>query len=229
MTMDRGMSTDRTRRSPALLRRALAVYLVADPDQSRRDIVGDVTAAVGAGATAVQLRSKHLADGPFLTLAERLLAICRGSETLFVVNDRLDIALAIGTDGLHVGAADLPLAVARQLGGEGLVLGYSPETDDQAAASGTEGADYVGIGPVFATGSKPDAGDAIGLPTLRRRVRLAALPSVGIGGITTENAADVVDAGADGVAVISAILQAADPAEATRALAAKVGAGIGSR
>lgn len=226
MTADRGTSPGRARRSPAALRRALAVYLVADPDRASRDLVGDVTAAVGAGATAVQLRSKRLADGPFLALAERLLAVCRDRGVLFVVNDRLDVALAVGADGLHVGVADLPLGVARRLGGEGMVLGYSPETDAQAAASGAEGADYVGLGPVFATGSKPDAGEAIGLPTLRRRVRLAGLPSVGIGGITTENAGDVVDAGADGVAVISAILRAADPTQATRGLAAQVGARI---
>ncbi len=204
------------------LARRLAIYLVADPDQAPGDLVAMAELALGAGATAVQLRSKLLPDGPFLSLAERLLSRCRRAGALFVVNDRLDVALAVGADGLHLGTSDFPLPLARRLGGADLILGYSPETDRQAAEARSLGAHYVGVGPVFATASKDDAGAAIGLPTMRRRIAAAGLPSVGIGGITAANAGEVVANGADGVAVISAILRAADPADATRALAAAV-------
>lgn len=200
----------------------LAVYLVADPDQTRRDLYDDVSAALDGGVTAVQLRAKTMTDRASLTLATRLCQLCHDHRALFFVNDRLDLALAAAADGVHLGVDDLPIAAARSISGGRFLIGYSPQTDDEVAEAAAIGADYIGIGPVFATGSKPDAGEAIGLGTLRRRAALTSLPAVGIGGINTSNAAEVIAAGAVGVSVISAILSAADPREAAAHLRALV-------
>ncbi len=197
----------------------LAVYVIADPDQTRRNILDDVNAALSGGATAVQLRAKTMTDRAALQLAKRLRQLCRNHDALFIINDRLDLALAAEADGVHLGVDDLPVTAARSLVPKEFVIGYSPQVDNEVAQAEANGADYIGIGPVFATGSKPDAGDAIGLGALRRRVRLTSLPGVGIGGINVSNAADVISAGAVGVSVISAILSAPDPHDATFQLA----------
>jgi thiamine-phosphate pyrophosphorylase len=205
-------------RSRDLVRR-LAVYLVADPDQTDLPLIGLVEAALAGGATAVQLRAKSLSDRELVALADDLGNRCRAAGALFVVNDRLDIALAVGADGVHLGVDDLPIERARMIAGPTFVVGYSPETDGQAAAASRRGANYLGIGPVFGTRSKADAGEAIGLATLRRRVGLAGIPAIGIGGIDSTNAASVVECGAAGVAVVGAILRAQDPTDATKMLA----------
>lgn len=204
------------------LRTALSIYLVADPEQTRRNLVDDVRAALAGGVTCVQLRAKQLGGRDFLALATALRAEAHAEGALFVVNDRVDIAVAAGVDGVHVGLTDLPLAATRRVVGPDLFIGYSPYTLEQVANSESLGADYVGIGPVYATGSKADAEPPIGVGGLAARVRTTALPTVGIGGITAENAADVIHAGADGVAVIGAILHAADPRVAASELAIAV-------
>lgn len=200
----------------------LAVYLVADPEATERDLIADVVAAIDGGATAVQLRAKRLDDGEAWRLAMRLRQECRARGALFLVNDRVDLALAARADGVHLGLTDLPLSVARWLAGPRFVLGYSPAEVWQAADAARHGADYVGLGPVFATASKADAGTPIGLDGVAARVAAAGVPAVGIGGITIENAGDVIRAGAVGVSVISAVLGAADPASAAQSLASAV-------
>jgi thiamine-phosphate pyrophosphorylase len=205
--------------TPVTLADRLAVYLVADPDQSDGPLVDQVEAALAGGVTAVQLRAKRLTDRELVALADGLAARCRAAGALFVVNDRLDVALAAGANGVHLGVDDLPIERAREIVGPSFVIGYSPETDDQAAMAARRGASYLGVGPVFGTRSKADAGDAIGLTTLRRRVDLARCPVIGIGGIDQSNVASVVETGAVGVAVVSAILRAADPQSAARLLA----------
>ena len=203
----------------AALGAALAVYLVADPEQSASgDLVADTAAALAGGATSVQLRAKHLSDLDAFHLASTLATLCRSHRVPFLVNDRLDVALAVGADGLHVGLTDLPISVVRRLSQDRLLVGWSPETEQQVLAAAAEGADYIGIGPVFPTGSKADAAAVVGLDGLGRRAALTPLPTVGIGGITIASAASVVASGADGVAVISAILRATDPEAATRCL-----------
>lgn len=208
---------------PADLRRRLAVYLVADPEQTTRDLVADVEAALTGGVTAVQLRAKRLTDRESVALARGLGDRCRVRAALFLVNDRIDIALAAGADGVHLGVDDLPLADARRLaGGQPFIIGYSPETDGQTRDAARAGADYLGVGPVFGTATKPDAGESIGLAAIARRAALAGIPIVGIGGIAAANAAGVVRAGAAGVAVVSAILRSPDPARAAREIAEAV-------
>ena len=200
------------------LRGSLRVYLVADPEQSGGDFLVAVEQAVASGVTAVQMRAKSLHDGPFLALAEAVKRICEPQAVPLFVNDRIDVALAIGADGVHVGIDDLPLEMVRRIAGDRVLVGYSPATDEQLRDAITAGADYVGLGPVFPTGSKDDAGAAIGLESLRRRTVASELPSVAIGGITAESAAEAVAAGADGVAVIGAILRSPDPGASARAL-----------
>ena len=158
-----------------------------------------------------------MALGRLLPLAERLRQRCRGAGATFLVNDRVDLALAADADGVHLGQDDLPPRVARPLLRPGMILGLSTHDGTQARAAQAAGADYVAVGSMFPTGTKPDF-QLVG-PDLVARLRPEIrVPLVGIGGITVENVAGVVAAGADGVAVISAVCGAADPAAATRGL-----------
>jgi thiamine-phosphate pyrophosphorylase len=172
-------------------------------------------ASIQGGADCVQLRAKELRDDELRPLARELADACRDAGVLFVVNDRVAIALESGADGVHVGQADDP-ATARSRLGRGPVLGVSVATPGEARAAEAAGADYVGV-TVFATATKPDAAP-VGLDRLREIAAATVLPIVGIGGIDATNAADVLAAGANGVAVISAVGAASDPVAATRAL-----------
>lgn len=194
------------------LKSSLRLYLVADPDHYDGNLLEATRVAIFSGVTMVQLRAKSLSDREFLQLARMMRAVC--VHVPFIVNDRVDIARTCNADGVHLGVDDLPLESARALGGERFIVGYSPETDADLESAKSRGANYLGIGPVFGTASKGDAGAALGLDEFARRTRLGALPTVGIGGISSENAASVLQHGADGVAVISAILGAEDPARA---------------
>ena len=207
----------------------LAVYFVADPEQSQRHLGDDVVAAIAGGVTMVQLRAKTMDDTSFRSLATEILAICRDQGVPFIVNDRFEVGLAIGADGVHLGELDLPLDEARQRAGASFIIGSSPTDVAQAAMARELGADYVGLGPVYATGSKNDAGEPIGLTGLTARIAAAKLPAVGIGGITATNATEVILAGADGVAVISAIQRAPHPRLAAAELWAAVRAGLERR
>lgn len=197
----------------------LRLILVTDPECGAGRLVIDVVrAALRGGAPAVQLRMK---DGPareMAALAEALLTETRRAGALLFVNDRVDVALAAGADGAHVGQADLPVAAARRISPPGFLLGVSAETAELARRAEADGADYVGVGPIYATGSKADAGSEVGVGRMAEVAAAVRIPAVGIGGITTDNAHAVMDAGAAGIAVISAVMRAPDPEAATRAL-----------
>ncbi len=201
------------RQMRATLLQKLTVYLVADPDLAAGDVLRTVDLALAGGVTAVQLRAKRLSDREALALARALRVRCAAAGALFFVNDRLDLALAGGADGVHLGVDDLPLPDARRLAGPSLIIGYSPETDEQVMQAAEAGADYLGIGPVFGTQSKADAGPRIGLGVLHRRTRLTTLPVIGIGGIGPAHAGRVIASGAVGVAVAGAILRSSSPRE----------------
>lgn len=205
---------------------ALRVYLVYDPSTvTSMNVYDTIDAVVAGGITALQLRWKTGTDREIVELAKRIGPRLREAGIPFVINDRIDLALAAGADGIHLGVDDLPLDAARQLGGPGFIIGFSPETDEQIVLA-SESASYLGIGPFFATQTKLDAGDALGATEFARRRSLTGLPVVAIGGISASNAGDVLAAGADGVAVASAILASDDPGAATRALReATAGAG----
>ncbi len=200
------------------LRQALRVYLVADPEQTFGDFTAQVEDGLRGGVTMVQLRGKQLSDRGLYTTAVELRALCRRYEAAFFINDRVDIALAVGADGVHLGVDDLPIEAARRIVPESFVIGYSPETNDQAARAKERGANYLGVGPVYQTTTKADAGPEIGLQLLGKRVQLSGLPVIGIGGVTAERTPEVIHAGACGVAVVSAILKAGD----ARAAAARL-------
>jgi thiamine-phosphate pyrophosphorylase len=202
-----------------LLERRLFCYLVTDPRVETRDTLLDIVkAAISGGVTAVQLRAKGWTDRNTLEAAQALSGICRSHGVLFLVNDRVDIAMASGADGVHLGVEDLPVACARDLLGAEAVIGYSPEGEADLQAALQAGANYLGIGPVFGTQTKQDAGPAIGLSTLRATVDRVDVPCIGIGGIDHTNAPSVIETGATGVAVVSSILFADDPASAARQL-----------
>lgn len=179
-----------------------------------------VRAALAGGADAVQLRDKEAGGGELYRVALEALKLMRkgGGSPLFLVNDRVDVALAAGADGVHLGQEDLPASAARRILGEGAVLGVSAGSVEEARAAEEEGADYLGVGPIFPTPSKPDAGEPLGLEGLRAIRRVVNIPLVAIGGINEENLEEVFEAGADGVAVISAVASAPDLEEAVRRL-----------
>ena len=161
----------------------------------------------------IQLRLKDENPRTIVEVASALLSILPRAVPL-VVDDRLDVALASGAAGVHLGADDLPVAAARRISPPGFVIGASVGCDAEVA--GSRGADYVGIGPVFATGSKADAGAAIGVAEFARLAALCALPAVAIGGMDATNARAAIEAGASGVALISAIFGSPDPEGAAR-------------
>ncbi|MDI6872717.1 MAG: thiamine phosphate synthase [Actinomycetota bacterium] len=199
----------------------LGLYVITAADAGRgRDHIDVVRAALAGGADAVQLRDKEAAGGELYRLALEALELVResGGGPLFLVNDRVDVALAAGADGVHLGQEDLPASVARNILGAGAVLGVSAGSVEEALAAEREGADYLGVGPVFPTPSKPDAGEPLGLEGLRAIRRAVGLPLVAIGGINEENLEGVFEAGADGIAVISAVASAWDMEEAVRRL-----------
>lgn len=195
---------------------ALRLYLVADPDQCATPLMDAVRRALQSGVTAVQLRAKRLSDREHLDLARDLRALCQANDSVFIVNDRVDIALLASADGVHVGASDIGPNDIREVVPEEFIIGYSPDSESDYDRGAQ--ADYVGIGPVFGTSSKLDAGEALGLDEFSRRTSATHVPVVGIGGIAADNALSVLEAGACGVAVISSILRAPDVSLATRRL-----------
>ena len=173
-----------------------------------------------AGCPAVQLREKELPPREVLPLARTVRRATHDAGALLLVNDRLDIALAVGADGVHLGPDDLPVGLAKQLAPPSFLVGYSASTVAQARSAIAMGADYIGCGPVFPTTTKSDAGSAIGVAQLSRIVRSVDAPVVAIGGINPENASATIQAGAAGVAVIGAVMTASDPRATTSGLLA---------
>jgi thiamine-phosphate pyrophosphorylase len=199
---------------------ALSLYLVTDRAFGRgAALVAKVEAAIAGGVTMVQYRDKQADTRELYDTARAILAVTRAAGIPLVINDRLDIALAIDAEGLHLGAHDLPLAEARLLFPGG-IIGYSVERLEEIAIAERAGADYIGISAVFATPTKTDAGTAWGIAGTGEAAGKTRLPAVGIGGINETNAAAVLAAGPlAGVAVVSAILGADDPRAAAAHLA----------
>lgn len=205
----------------------LSVYLVTDrPLCLGRDLLDIVAQAVRGGATMVQLREKSASTREFVELARAVKALLAPLGVPLLINDRLDVALAAGADGLHVGQGDMHVLDARGLLGPEAILGLSTDTLEQALEAEGLPVDYYGVGPVFPTSTKTDfSHQPWGLDGLRALRPRISRPMVGIGGVGTANAAQIVASGADGVAVVSAICSAPSPEEAARALARAVAAG----
>lgn len=183
-----------------------------------RSVVEAVQAAIRGGATVIQLREKEASTRQMIALGQMLLELTRAAGIPLIVDDRVDVALALDAEGVHLGQEDMPAETARKLIGPKKLLGVSASTVEEACEAEGAGADYLGVGDIFGTPSKPDAGAPIGLELLAEIARSVSIPVVGIGGITLENAAAVMQSGAAGVAVISAVIGAADPEVAARRL-----------
>jgi thiamine-phosphate pyrophosphorylase len=200
---------------PAVLR---LVAITDDAEDRRATLVDRVAAAVRGGATSVQVRLKL---SPPREVAEVTRSIIAAVNVPVIVNDRADIALAAGAAGVHVGEADLPVSAIRRFAPPDFIIGASLGGDAELANA--READYVGIGPVFGSESKSDAGDALGVNGFERLARLVQVPTVAVGGITPEGAMQITMHGASGVAVINAIFRSDDPERAARALATAIG------
>ncbi|MBW2043209.1 MAG: thiamine phosphate synthase [Deltaproteobacteria bacterium] len=200
-----------------------SLYLVTD-----RGLAGGkptleiVEAAVKGGVTCVQLREKHASTREFIEEATAVRDFLSRAGIPLIINDRLDVALAVEADGLHLGQTDMPLETARRIAGRSLIIGVSAESVRDAIEAENAGADYISASPVFSTPTKTDTAPPLGLKGVKEIRRRTALPLVAIGGLNPENIEAVIRSGADGVAVVSAIVCAKDPAEAARRLKERI-------
>ncbi len=211
------------------MRGEIELYAILDRAVSRgRDLREVLEAVIAGGCRMVQLREKEWPIRRLLPLAQELRDRARSSGVTFIVNDRLDAALAIEADGLHVGQDDLPAPIARRLLKPGTLLGVSSHSLEQARQAQADGADYVAVGSIYPTGTKPES-QLVGVDLVRQVRPHLHVPLVAIGGITTRNVGEVIRAGADGVAVLSAICAAPDPAQAARDFLAAIEAAKGQR
>jgi thiamine-phosphate pyrophosphorylase len=188
-----------------------------------KDILRLIGEATDGGATLIQLRGKKWTSREFLEVGIKTFRLAAPKGTPFIINDRVDIVLACEADGVHLGQDDMPLPYARKILGKNRIIGISVSTPDEAVVAEKVGADYVGAGPVFATLSKKDPGPVLGLDSLRKIREKVKIPILAIGGINSANAAEVIRAGADGVAVISAIAAAADPKKSAAEIIEAIG------
>ena len=200
-------------------REDLALYLVTDRGLSLgRDLETVVLQAVEGGVTLVQLREKDIDTREFIALGQRLKAALAGSGVPLLINDRVDVALAIDADGVHIGQSDMPYDIARRLLGPDKIIGLSVETMDEVIQANALDVDYVAVSPVFATNTKTDTLTPFGYEGLERACRLTRHPLCGIGGMNAGTAGRAIACGADGVAVVSAIVSAPDPRLASKNL-----------
>ncbi|MBL3539385.1 thiamine phosphate synthase [Aminivibrio sp.] len=201
------------------LRDALKLYVIPDSRVGApRSIEEQAVLAIDGGATMIQLRNKEMSGRELYETACRLSSLCRRRGAAFVVNDRFDIALAAGAHGVHLGKEDLPVGVVRKIVPTGFLIGATAHSIEEGREAEKQGADYVGIGAVFPTGTK-NVVSVIGVDAVRAIREALSLPSVAIGGINEENAAEVLSAGVDGIAVVAAVVGRQDIAGAARRLA----------
>ncbi|OFW32438.1 MAG: thiamine-phosphate diphosphorylase [Candidatus Aquicultor primus] len=191
------------------LKERVGLYVVT-ADYQERTHLGMAKAAVAGGARIIQYREKSASSRVMLETAMRLRAITAASGALLIINDRVDIALAVNADGVHLGQDDMPCRTARELMGDGYIIGISATNFAEAIEAAHVGADYIGLGPIYPTMSKDDAAPAMGIEGLVKVVAAVSVPVVAIGGLTSDNIGGVIAAGADGIATISAIAGAAD-------------------
>jgi thiamine-phosphate pyrophosphorylase len=206
------------------LGRRLRLVLITSEDLAGTNgVVNVVQQALSAGAPSIQLRAKEATARELTAMVQGLIPAVRAAGSLLFVNDRLDVALAAGADGVHLGPDDLPVRDVRSAVDDDFIVGYSTDDPADAAQAQADGADYLGSGTVYATTNKSDPGEVIGVEGLRRVVEAVSIPVVGIGGITPERAEAVAETGASGIAVIGAVMSAADPGDAVRRLMAPFG------
>lgn len=198
------------------------LYVVLDKQfLNGRDELDVARQIIEGGARVIQLRDKHSKRGELLILAQKLKELCSQADVLFIINDYLDLAMAVGADGLHIGQEDLPLSVIRRELPIDKIIGCSVRTLSQAVKAQTEGADYIAVGSVFPTTTKIEA-TVVGVDTLKEIKRTVSIPVVAIGGISHDNVDEVVAAGADAIAVVSAVLGEKDSKGAVQKLVTEI-------
>src|SRR5437660_5145376 len=213
------LQRDSSELDPGELASRLAVHVVADREWSRgRDMLSVAAAVLDGGATVIQLRDKTASTRLLVEEGLALRALTRERGALLIVNDRIDVALAVEADGAHVGQDDMPAQLARRLLGPERILGVSAANIGEAEEAVAGGADYLGVGPIFPSPGKADAGPATGVHLLTELAKRHTIPLIAIGGITAENATEVIQAGACGVAVITAVVYAEAITAASRLL-----------
>ena len=201
----------------------LSLYLVTDRAlSSGRSTLAVVEAAVRGGVTCVQLREKSASTRRFVEEAMAVKGFLREAGVPLIVNDRIDVALAVGAEGIHLGQTDMLIRQARPLVGDRMLIGISAESVEDAIAAEAEGADYVSASPLFATPTKTDTAAPLGMEGLRQIRAAVRIPLVAIGGIHRDNCGEVIRSGADGVAVVSAIVSAEDPEAAAREISSRL-------
>ena len=199
--------------------RDYSLYVLTDEHLSRgKSHVELARLAAEGGADVIQLRDKHLESRQLYETALEISKICRQHDVLFIVNDRVDIALAAKADGVHVGQGDIPAAVLRKFVPPDFIIGVSAGTAEEALRAEKDGADYVALSPVFDTSSKDDAGSGRGIEELKKMKQAVSIPVLAIGGINKDNIKEVIAAGADGAAVISAVVSQEDVTAAAASL-----------
>ena len=195
----------------------LSLYLVTDNSEDEEKFLKTIEEAILGGVTLVQIREKTADTLDFYNLALKVKKITEKHDVPLIINDRVDIALAIDADGVHVGQSDMPCDVTRRLIGENKILGVSATTIDEAKKAEKDGADYIGAGAVFPTATKDDA-KSVSKEELINIVNSINIPVVAIGGITIENAGEICDTGIAGLSVVSAIMSADNPKKASEKL-----------
>lgn len=194
------------------------LYVIIDLKVARGD-VGKITEdVIKGGANFIQLRAKEVSTKEFLRAGTEIEKICRKSGIPFIINDRVDVALALNSDGVHLGQDDMPVSIARKLIGRKKLIGLSVHSLEEAKSSYSEKPDYIGIGPVFSTTTKANAGHPVGTALIKAIKSETNIPLVAIGGINAGNVSEVIEAGADTIAVCSAILCADNIISATKKL-----------
>ena len=195
------------------------LHVLTDTElQSRFSHIELTKLAIKGGADTVQLRQKSGSTREMIETARHLKQLCADAGVTFIVNDRVDVAVAADADGVHLGQDDFPIPLARKLLGESRIIGGSAATLKEARKCLAQRADYIGFGPVYPTTSKADAGPVSGIEILKQVIETTPLPVIAIGGISSDNTAEVMRAGAHGIAVISAVCCQENPEQATRAL-----------
>ena len=195
------------------------LHVLTDTElQSRFSHVELAKLAIKGGADILQFRQKIGTTREMIEICREIKRLCEDSDVTFIVNDRVDVAIASEADGVHLGQEDFPIPLARKLLGETRIIGGSAVTLEEAQECLSEGADYIGFGPVYLTTSKNDAGPVTGIEILKEVVNAISIPIIAIGGVTVENTPEVIRAGAQGIAVISAVCCQENPEQATRDL-----------
>ncbi|MFA0624044.1 thiamine phosphate synthase [Vibrio breoganii] len=198
------------------------LYFVTDDQQDIETLCSVVKQAIAGGVTMVQIREKHGDVRAFIERARAVKSVMRGSGVPLIINDRVDVALAVDACGVHLGQSDMPVADARRLLGDDKLLGLSVESEEQLLEAQSFAVDYLGISAIFATPTKTNTVKHWGTEGLSKAVELSKLPLVAIGGINDSNIKSVVDTGVDGIALVSAISAASDPTQASKDLLNKM-------